>query len=145
VRSLHNAHPFIQRLHSVHQSIKTVQNAQTSSQKVKGYQDAAFWAGRTFSDVLNEKQATAGEGNIYYETLGAIFAANEKAVQGSSGDLPVSNHPARVTASLVAGPALIALSSKWSSPLSSIFALGGLACTYWGLSQWKRVGVGNAN
>lgn len=140
-----NAHPLTRRLGSLQEALKKIAQASSPQQRTHGFQDAAFWTGRTIADVLNNQKNAEGEGNLYHETLNAIFAANENSVENHYGNLPTSSHPYAVTASVLGGPLLILLSKRYKVPTSSLLAVAGLAVSYWGLSHWPSTLLGKNN
>lgn len=129
-----HAHPLTRRLGSFRDAFKTIAEASNPRQRSKGFNDAAFWAGRTVADVLNSRKDEEGQSNIYHETLNAIFEAQEHKLSNGYGQLaPPSSHA--ITASLVGGPLLMILSGRYKLPTSAMLAIAGLAVSYWGLSQ----------
>ena len=138
-----NAHPLTKRFGSVQEALKRIVEASTPHQRNQGFHDAAFWTGRTIADVLNHQRNADGEGNLYHETLNAIFSANEPSAKEHLGNLPTSSsHPYAITASVLGGPLLIALSSRYNAPKSAVLAVVGLAISYWGLSHWPSTLLG---
>jgi hypothetical protein len=141
-----NAHPLTKRLGSVQEALKRIAEASSKGERNQGFHDAAFWAGRTIADVLNHNKNPEGEGNLYHETLNAIFSANEPSAKEHLGNLPTSSsHPYTITASVLGGPLLIALASRYNAPKSAVLAVIGLAVSYWGLSHWPSINMRDNN